>query len=100
MPEPDQAPARAQGSKLVTVSQQWSGPLPSPAAMAEYDRIAPGTAAKLIDAMLVEGEHRRRLEVLEAETRARVEEHDIDLQRRAVELSAAQYARGQRIAAA
>lgn len=47
-----------------TIAQAtWSGPLPPPAALEHFERIAPGTAQRIINHMIAEGEHRRSLEV-------------------------------------
>lgn len=40
----------------------WQGPLPPPGALEEFDRIVPGSAARIIDQFEKEAEHRRTLE--------------------------------------
>ena len=40
----------------------WSGPLPPPAALEGFERIHPGSAKLIIDHMIAEGEHRRKIE--------------------------------------
>lgn len=41
---------------------QFVGPLPPPGILEEYEKICPGTAAKVIDAAHAEGLHRQNLE--------------------------------------
>lgn len=43
-------------------SEVFAGPLPPPAILAEYDRIVPGCAEKIIDQFIEQGNHRRSLE--------------------------------------
>lgn len=38
------------------------GPLPHPETLAGYDRLVPGSAAKIIDAFVAQGQHREKLE--------------------------------------
>lgn len=42
--------------------QQWAGPLPPPAALADFDRVAPGTSERIIAAWEDESAHRRKME--------------------------------------
>ena len=44
------------------IEAKWSGPLPHPLALEHFERIHPGAAKQIIDHMLAEGEHRRRIE--------------------------------------
>jgi uncharacterized membrane protein len=45
------------------VSQQnWSGPLPPPVALEEFNRIVPGAAERIFAQFEAEGTHRRKLE--------------------------------------
>lgn len=44
------------------VEASWSGPLPPPAAMAEYDRIYPGAARTILEMAQAEQANRMRLE--------------------------------------
>jgi uncharacterized membrane protein len=47
---------------IQVVSQDWSGPLPPPAALEEFDRIVPGAAERIFAQFEAEGTHRRDLE--------------------------------------
>lgn len=56
-----------QVSEIVTqeVSAQfrhWSGPLPSPDSLREFNEVVPGSASKIVDAFVEQGNHRRQLE--------------------------------------
>src|SRR2546430_16686828 len=44
------------------VSAGWSGPLPPPAALDEFNRIVPGAAERIFAQFEAEGAHRRELE--------------------------------------
>jgi uncharacterized membrane protein len=44
------------------VSAEWSGPLPPPAALDEFNRIVPGGAERIFAQFEAEGTHRRQLE--------------------------------------
>jgi uncharacterized membrane protein len=44
------------------VTAGWSGPLPPPAALEEFDRIFPGAAERIFAQFEAEGAHRRELE--------------------------------------
>lgn len=44
------------------VSAGWSGPLPPPAALEEFNRIVPGGAERIFAQFEAEGKHRRELE--------------------------------------
>jgi uncharacterized membrane protein len=47
----------------VEISQErWSGPLPHPGDLERYEQIVPGSAAKIIEAFSLQGEHRRKQE--------------------------------------
>lgn len=43
-------------------AQRFSGPLPPPEILEQYDLVVPGMAQQLIEAFTQQGEHRRRLE--------------------------------------
>ncbi|WP_162244568.1 DUF2335 domain-containing protein [Afipia sp. Root123D2] len=44
------------------ISAGWSGPLPPPAALDEFNRIVPGGAERIFNQFEAEGAHRRELE--------------------------------------
>jgi uncharacterized membrane protein len=48
-------------ARLVS-SQQWQGPLPPPAALEHFERIVPGSAARLIEMAEAEQKHRHSIE--------------------------------------
>ena len=62
----DQAPSLPEQPFLAVqehrVEASWSGPLPPPGAMAEYDRIYPGAAQSILEMAHTEQTHRRLLE--------------------------------------
>lgn len=43
-------------------SVEWSGPLPPPGILAEYERVLPGSAERIFGAFEQQGDHRRKLE--------------------------------------
>ena len=45
------------------LEQSWSGPLPPPAALGEYDRICPGTAKTILEMAVGQQAHRQNLEI-------------------------------------
>lgn len=78
------APAKTQGNnpknqnngqKIVHRSQEWSGPIPPPAILEQYDFFLPGAADRIITMAEKETVHRREMEV-QAQTAS------IDLQNR------------------
>jgi len=56
---------RSDDAKLLRVLAQFSGPMPPPSMVLEYDQIYPGAAAKFIDNVLQESTHRRELQRLQ-----------------------------------
>jgi uncharacterized membrane protein len=46
----------------LVASQQWKGPLPPPAALEHFERIVPGSAARLIEMAEAEQKHRHSIE--------------------------------------
>lgn len=42
--------------------KMWSGPLPSPSDLQDFDHVVPGSGAKIIDSFVDQGKHRRQLE--------------------------------------
>lgn len=55
----------------ILLARSFSGPLPPPELLAEYDKIAPGCAEKIIQQFISQGNHRMRLEkmVIEGDTK-------------------------------
>ncbi len=63
----------APGSQQITQTryeEHYSGPLPHPNILAQYDNLAPGCAAQIIDQFVEQSKHRRSLE-------AKVIDHEI-----------------------
>ncbi len=56
----------AEGQLLASVSVQWEGPLPPPAALKAFEDVHPGASAILIEEFRTEARHRRRREMLES----------------------------------
>lgn len=54
-PQPQQA-------QRIAHAQQWSGPLPPPAALEQFDRIIPGGAARILTMAEAEQAHRVEME--------------------------------------
>lgn len=48
--------------EVVQVQQHYSGPLPQPESLAQYDQIVPGAAERIIKMAEKEMEHRHRVE--------------------------------------
>ena len=46
----------------VTITQQWSGPLPHPAILAQFNEIHPGASQVILDEFQAQGAHRRDIE--------------------------------------
>jgi uncharacterized membrane protein len=46
----------------LVASQQWQGPVPPPAALEHFERIVPGSAARLIEMAEAEQKHRHSIE--------------------------------------
>lgn len=60
---PRQTPPRPLQHRTVAISNhQWSGPLPPPAALAEFDRIVPNGAERIFRMAEIEQQHRISLE--------------------------------------
>lgn len=55
------------GTQRTQVSS-WFGPLPPPAALAEFDRVVPGSAQHIFSDWMMESEHRRKCEDRESRT--------------------------------
>jgi uncharacterized membrane protein len=53
--------------RAIAASARYTGPIPPPQMLAEYDRVIPGLGEKLVGAFLLEGEHRRKNEIGEIE---------------------------------
>lgn len=48
--------------KLSLKQEMYQGPLPSPTMLADYDKVVPGCAEKIIDQFVLQGKHRMKLE--------------------------------------
>lgn len=71
------------GAELqVAYSEQFKGPIPPPAILAQYDAIVPGAAKEIVQSFIKEGEHRRRLQVKETDMCEDWARADVGLQRR------------------
>ena len=64
------------------IRQQFSGPLPHPATLREYDEIVPGAAKEIIQSFTAEGNHRRARELREVAMCEDWARADIGLQKR------------------
>jgi uncharacterized membrane protein len=51
-------PTNKQPDRQVVVSQQWSGPLPPPKALADFDLIIPGASERILGMVEAEQQHR------------------------------------------
>ena len=59
------APPATRNQQAVSVQQQhvtWSGPIPPPGALGEYERISPGAAKSILDMAVGQQAHRQSLE--------------------------------------
>jgi uncharacterized membrane protein len=52
---------------IIAQLAQYSGPLPPPKYLADYDAIVPGSAKEIVEAMIEQGRHRRKIELSESE---------------------------------
>jgi uncharacterized membrane protein len=62
-------------------SQKFSGPLPPPEILREYDAIVPGAAKDIIESFIKEGEHRRALQTRETTMCEQWARADVGLQK-------------------
>ena len=60
-PQP-RPPASPEGSSYLVAQAAFSGPLPPPSMLAEYDKIVPGGAGRLVTMAETQMAHRHRLE--------------------------------------
>lgn len=60
-----------QQAKSVVAMQQWSGPLPHPSALAQFDQVVPGVAERIVSMVEQEQAHRfaHDTQALTAETK-------------------------------
>lgn len=49
------------GTRLIAISQEFSGPLPPPEMLAQYEDVVPGAAERII--VITEEQHRHRMSV-------------------------------------
>lgn len=59
---PSSANATSPENRRIIAATSFSGPLPPPQILEEYDRIAPGSATRIIAMAEKQADHRRRLE--------------------------------------
>jgi uncharacterized membrane protein len=59
---PPQVQAQVQQQILTISAQQWSGPLPPPEALEKYDKVIPGSAARLLQLTEKEQVHRHTMD--------------------------------------
>jgi uncharacterized membrane protein len=59
-PPPVQQQTSSQNQSVITSSIGWSGPLPPPAALREFEQILPGAAKAILDMAQAEQEHRHQ----------------------------------------
>jgi uncharacterized membrane protein len=67
---------------VVATTQQFSGPLPHPDALKQYDQLVPGAAKSIVDSFVKEGDHRRSCEKRESIVMETWSDGDIRLQKR------------------
>lgn len=53
----------SQNRQIITQVESFSGPIPHPQILSEYERIVPGSAAKILDMAVSQSEHRKSLEI-------------------------------------
>jgi uncharacterized membrane protein len=72
-PEPQPYPAREAETAERLVAGQWSGPLPPPAALEQFERSAPGAADRILGMAEREEDHRHSQEqaMLQSDAQAR-----------------------------
>ena len=58
----NQPPVNPQGRQVVAVSQQFAGPIPPPAVLAQYNNIIPGAADRILAMAERQAEHRQTSE--------------------------------------
>jgi len=68
--------------RLEAVSQRFSGPLPPPDILREYDGIVPGAAKNIVQSFIKEGDHRRSLQSRETSMCEEWAREDVQLQKR------------------
>jgi len=56
------SPSRSPESEFTAISLQIQGPLPSPAVLADFDRVLPGLAREIVDRSELEMKHRHEIE--------------------------------------
>lgn len=71
-PAKDQLKGTDQKGAVVVHSQQWSGPLPPPAVLEQYNAVHPGLAERIVSSMEIEQQHRHSMERQLLETHRRV----------------------------
>ncbi len=71
-PAKDQLKSPEQKGSVVLHSQQWSGPLPPPAVLEQYNAVHPGLAERIVSSMEVEQQHRHSMERQLLDTHKRV----------------------------
>lgn len=54
--------AQVQQKSIQQITQSFSGPLPPPAALQEYERISPGLAERIVSMAESQARHRQQLE--------------------------------------
>ncbi|MEN9281539.1 MAG: hypothetical protein RL594_474 [Bacteroidota bacterium] len=61
--EPDpNANVVMQAKQVVMHTQQWTGPLPPPSVLHQYDEVFPGLAERIVTSMELEQQHRHALD--------------------------------------
>lgn len=58
----DEEKGPKESTSRISISSQWSAPLPPPEVLARFDRIVPGSAEKIINQMFKEADHRHGME--------------------------------------
>lgn len=55
-------PSQRDSDSAIAVREQWSGPLPSPRDLAEFDRVIPGAAERILAQFEKQAAHRMSIE--------------------------------------
>ena len=79
-----QAPKREGVEPLPPETPHEGAAIPSPAILAEFDQLVPGSAEKIIESYIEEGHHRRRIENSITKANIHAQGQQIDQQKRQV----------------
>lgn len=77
----NETPSQDSVIQLQSVTHHYEGAIPPPSILAEFDRIVPGSAAKIIESYIEEGHHRRRIETNITNANVHAQGQHMDLQK-------------------